>query len=242
MKTVTKTKHDSSNTGDISKTKLTYRQGSFALEKNRPLSQPISEDGFWKIVFENKPRLTSTILRENSDFCDADSQEIFSMLCDRYHGEKYKLMGFPTHKKLIQRMRWCKEDYRRKWKMDRTTFVEPVQMDLVVRKERGGYTEAYMSNEIIDLISERVLPHLSGRHLLILQAAISDPGGGFNRTAIYETLNYAEKSKFLPTRGSLVTDGEATTKKAISSRVSELRKRISEILAKDSGLLGELIA
>ena len=196
-----------------------------------PPSPPLSEDEFWKIIFNHKKQLIAQILKENSDLCYADGEEVFSMLCDRYQGIKYLKMGYPSYKKLLQRMRWCKEDYRRKWKLDKRTIAEPTIMELIIRKERGVHQDIRPSDKDgLDLLIDTVMPQLGARHQAILSAAMRSPEGGLKRSSIYDSMTNQERSLFLPRWGQLVIDEAEHIKKSIASRTAELGQKIRKIV------------
>lgn len=81
----------------------------------------------------------------------------------------------------------------------------------------------------------RVRNHLNPKDKAILDAALRNPKGGFNRKSLYEAMTDEERQLFLRKEGALVVDEKEWIKKAIAARTAEVRRKIRRIIADDPG-------
>lgn len=241
LNNITTKRSDKSSTSLLTKNTRNKAERSRAKSEGHQslnVANPIlKQEEFWAIIFGCKPNLIAQILKENSDLCPADGDEIFSLLCKKYEEKKYRKMGYPTWSKLMKRMRWCKEDYRRKW-LTRYEFTDPVEMELIVKKAGDMYVGAAQSRSVLECLLEGLRDSLGERHLVILKTAIENPDGGFNRTALYEAFSDEERELFLPKcHVRVVADQRELIKKAIASRTREVRDIARRYFEDNPGLI-----
>lgn len=148
------------------------------------------------------------------------------------HEENLALLGYHLNRRVIDFFRAANRIKRSHGKRKN---LEDYQWNALPDKGTEYEGERRMGGDRLDELRASVRNHLNPKDKAILNAALRNPKGGFNRTSLFEAMTDEERELFQTKDAALVVDEKEWIKKAIAARTADVRRKIRRIIADDPG-------